>query len=1035
MRRRLLVNPLSSAIILGLACTLTAHAQETPPATNAETSEQEAVTLDNIIVTGSRIRRAGFDTLEPATVVSREYMDERGHTNVADALNEIPGFGVGVTPEGAQASFGVGVNFVNRFGLGSNRTLTLVNGRRFVSSNPPSIFGAGAPGIQVDLNVVPTSMVERVENLAIGGAPTYGSDAIAGVVNVILRKDYEGVEFGTSYGVTERGDNNRFNTYALVGANFGAEDRGNITFSLAYDKNDGVLQKERDFFRAMYFNSTNPLASTMAALFPNRTPANDGRWNPSVPFNTGPGDGIPNGVLIRDRRVWTTPFGGLISPVTSPFRPGSSNLLPNGFGPGGTVVLGFDPNGNLVPYNAGTPFSSSDASGGDGMNLVEAGQLTSDVTRMTFNTTANWRFNDAVGAFLEGTFYTAESTELTDQWMYNSPLFGGLSAAIRFPSTHPMLTQQARQELARLGVSQFSLSKASRDLVTNNASGTTDLGRIVGGLEGSFDIGERAFYWEAYANYGRSDSRFYGTSLNQQKFVNSLHVVANAQGVPVCSATPVPGVVIPGGLNPIADPNCVPLDMFGDGRPSEAARNYVTQRTRSQALLEQEVYNANISSTAVELWSGPLLYNLGFEHRKESGLFSPDPFLIQGLGRSVPITPLRGEYKTKEWFGEFILPLVNPDSDLILLKKLDIVGKYRSVDNTINGRADTYTYGLQWKPFRDLELRGNFTQSIRAPAITELFTPQATSFQFVTGDPCDSRFINGGPNPAARAANCRAFLNYYGLTTFTSNAANASIQGVSGGNQNLQNEQADSLTYGFTWAPSFLEGLVVAADYYKIEIDSVISSLTATQLGSACFDNVDFNAADVPNANAFCRAIVRNAPGTADPGQATTFISGFVNGKYFDMEAYSAEIRYVFDTDAWGKFAFGASGYFPKNLVVDNTGVSPDPFVGEIGTSERQYQFNLGWDFRNFGANLSANYQSSAVFNVLDTPETRDVPKVDSYWLLNAGGNYRFSDKITLRLAVSNLLDEDPPFPAYGAGIGNYDILGRRYNLSFEWKY
>ncbi|HJR71626.1 MAG TPA: TonB-dependent receptor plug domain-containing protein, partial [Gammaproteobacteria bacterium] len=548
------------AAAVAAASALPAYAQET----------------EEILVTGSRIRRAGFDTLEPATVVSKEYIDLRGLTNVADALNEIPGFGVGATPEGNQAGFGTGVNFANRFGLGTNRTLTLVNGRRFVASNPPTLFGPAAPGIQVDLNAVPTALVERVENLAIGGAPTYGADAIAGVVNVITRTDYEGMEYAASYGTSEHGPGDRYNASGLFGINFGNDDRGNVTFALSYDRVDGVLQKERDFFDAGYLNATNPSAAVMAALFPQRTPANDGRYDPNIPFNTGADDGISNGVLIRDRRIWTTPFGGLISPMSGPFRAGSSNLIPGGFGPAGDVVLGFDPSGNLVPYDPGTPFSAVDASGGDGLHLVEAGQLTSDVERKTFNTTMRFRVTDAMNVFVEGTYYTADSTELVDQWMYNSALFGATSGLLTFPATHPMLTPQAQATLAGVGAMQFRLAKASRDLVTNNSSATTDIARVVAGLEGEFEAAGRNFDWEAYVNDGRTDADYFGTSLIQQNFVNALNVVVGPQGQPVCSPTALPGLVIAGGGAPVADASCVPLDMFGDGRPSAAARAYVT---------------------------------------------------------------------------------------------------------------------------------------------------------------------------------------------------------------------------------------------------------------------------------------------------------------------------------------------------------------------------------------------------------------------------------------------------------------------------
>jgi outer membrane receptor protein involved in Fe transport len=1020
-------------LFLGVIAALSVSAHTQPA--SAQPAPAAADQIDVIVVTGSRIRRAGFDTLEPATVLSREYIDIRGLTNVADALNELPGFGVGITPQGNQASFGTGVNYVNRFGLGTNRTLTLINGRRFVASNPPTLFGPAAPGIQVDLNAVPTTLVERVENLAVGGAPTYGADAIAGVVNVITRRDYEGMEFATSYGTTELSGGDRYNAHGLFGTNF-AGGRGNVTVALSFDRLDGILGMNRDFIAAGYFNATNPNADTMAELFPDRTPANDGRVNSNVPFDTGADDGIPNGVLISDRRIWSTPFSGLLSPVGSAFRPGSANLLPGGFGPDGDIVLTFDSSGALIPYDAGIPFTAVDASGGDGLHLSESTQLVSDLERRTFNTSLRWGVSNAIDLFAEGTYYRSDSTELTDQWMYNSPLFGGTSAILTFPADHPMLSQQAQATLADLGVTEFGLAKASRDLVTNNSSGKTEIGRVVIGLEGDFQAAGRQFYWETYINYGRNDADYFGTSLIQQNFVNALNVVLNEQGQPVCSPTPIPGLVIPGGNEPVADPSCVPLDMFGDGRPSQAAREYVTERTVSRALLEQEIFNANLSSTLVELWSGPLEYNIGYEHRKEKGLFQPDPVLEQGLGRSVPITPLEGDYTTNELFAEILLPLVNPDNEVLLLKKFDVVGKYRSVDNTINDRADTYTYGLQWRPIDDLELRGNFTRSIRAPAITELFLPQATSFQFVTGDPCDSRFINGGPNPEARQRNCQAFLDYYGLTTFTSNASLASIQGVSGGNPTLDNEAADSITYGFSWAPSFVQGLTVTADYYRIEIDSVISNLTATQLASACFDNEDFNAANVPNANSFCGQIVRTAAGTADPGQATTFTSGFVNGRYFDMEAYSTEVRYQLDAGRLGQFAVAALGYFPKELTVDNTGTSPNPEVGEIGGApKRQYQVVGTWQRGNIGANLAAKYLSSAAFNVLDTPETRDFLGVGSYTLVHGGASYRFNDRMRLRLSITNLLDKDPPFPAFGAAaVGMYDFLGRRYHLAFEWR-
>lgn len=990
------------------AASTAAAATGTATATTAGSAAADPFALDRLDVTGSRIPRAGFDTLEPLTLITRAYVDERGLTNIADALNEIPGFGAGITPEGGQSGFGVGVNFVNRFDLGSQRTLTLINGRRVATSNAPTIFGPAPPGSQVDLNAIPTAMIERVEVLGLGGAPTYGSDAIAGTVNVVLRKNYEGVQFGANFGLSDQGDNERQNVYALVGHNFGESDRGNFTLALTYDKVNGVLQKDRGFFSRANFSATDTLGNQMRNVFV------DGP--PGLRY-------LASDELSGQRRIWSTPFGGLLSPVTGAFREDGS---PAGFGPNGNVMLGFDRAGQLVPYNPGIVLSASDADGGDGLNLAEAGQITSDITRMTVNGTARWALNDRVDLFYEGLFYSAESTELTDQWAINSPLFGGVNGAITFPSTYPLLSAQARDTLQRYGIDAFNLARASRDLVQNNASTTSELSRHVLGLQGEFDFADRTFRWEASANYGRSDARYHSSTLLMQNFVNALHVTRDAQGNAVCSPTPVDGVIVPGGLGPVFDPNCVPLDLFGEGRPSEAARNYVTARTRSRSLQEQQVYNVNLSSTLLDLWSGPLSYSIGFEHRRESGRFDPDVILERGLSGAVPISSTYGRYHTNEWFGEVLIPLVDPHRDLPLLKRLDVSAKYRHTDHNITGNFDAYTYGLQWRPLNDLELRGSFTRSFREPSITELFTPEVATLQYLAGDPCDPRYIDGGPNPGVRRRNCEAFFEYYGPRFGSEDES--TLTGTASGNRSLKNEKADSYSYGFVWAPEFLDGLTVAGDYYRIKIRDVIGALTFNEAVNACFDNPVFDATKLPAANSYCALISRDGFGVP-----TSFKGGYANTGRLDFEGYTAEVRYRFDAGRLGLFAFGVAGYFPHRLTQSVNGGVVDELAGEIGNSKKQYQFSGNWQGRRLGLNLSANYVSSAAFN-LDAG-SNDLRRVDGYWLVHAGAEYQFNRNTAVRLAISNLFDAEPPSNALDASIGTYDLLGRRYNIAFEWKY
>ncbi len=1018
--------------------------------------KEEAEELDAVVVTGSRIRRAGFDTLEPAVTVGEEYIKTRALTNVADALNEIPGFGAGVTPEGGQNAFGANVNFVNRFGLGTARTLTLVNGRRFVTSNPLTQFTGAAPGGQVDLNAVPSQLIDRVENLAVGGAPTYGSDAIAGTVNVILKTDYEGAEIASTYGLTDFSGNERFNLNGIWGKNF-ADGRGNMTFSASYDKSDGVLQSERDLFRRTLLNTTNP-RDTVAASQPGRT-LNDGRVfgtpfninnNPSTnPLCSSPAaaaavgatcyDGIPDAVLIRDRRIYALTFGGVVLPATGALN--QANGLLRGFGADSRTYLQFDRNGNLVSYDPGIPFNATDASGGDGLNLAETGQIISDLERQTLNATGHFQLTDSMRLFWEGTYFSSESAEIVDQPVFNATTFGGptgtagISGAIVFSATDPRLTPQARARRAELGQTSFRLSRASRDLVINNSSNESYIARGVVGLDGEFEALDRSFYWETSVNYGVNKADNFQNVLNQQNFINAINVRTDANGRIVCD----PAGTIVAVVAPRADANCVPLDIFGEGRASAAARDYVTGQAVTKTQQEQTIFNANMGFAAFETWAGTVDMNVGYEYREEDGEFNPNEFQIAGLGRSVAFFPLSEGYHTNEFFGEAIVPLVSPDWDFVGLKKFDLTLKGRRVDNTVNGEFDTWTVGFQYRPFDTFEIRGNKTRSLRAPAIVELFLPVSSSFAAFP-DPCDSRNINGGTRPATRRANCEALFRSLNITQpFTSNAVSATVPQVSSGDPNLQNEQSDAKTIGFVWQPEVIDGLRVAMDYYEINITNVIANLGAAAIATGCYDNLSFNAADPRNGNSFCSRINRDASGQlvetigANGVRTPALRAGFVNGGFLDFQGISMDALYNWEISDSDSLQFTFIGFNTDKLANSTNAIVTDVIDGEIGTSERQYQFGVGWVHNNWGVQAQANYLGSAVFDVNNIESVRDQLRVPSYKNYNLSGYYQVNDNLALRAAITNVTDKEPPFGT--VGIGTYDILGRRYAVTAEYRF
>ncbi len=1032
MDHRFCRNILATSLLLAISAQ--AAAQDAPPPVADEsragegtrTQEVKATTLDRVQVsaTGTRIPRAGFDTLEPAQVISRQELDDGNITNLATAFNRTPSFSLDASSEGDQSSFGAGVNFASRFGLGSNRLLTLVNGRRFVSANPPTVFGPGEPGSQVDLNVIPTNLIDRTENISIGGAPTYGSDAISGVSNVILRDRFDGVEVGLGYGMTERGDGQRTSASSLFGTDF-AKGRGHFVLALDYEGTQGVPQSARRFYQRGYSLQPNPSASAIARYQPGRVAAEDGRVHTGIPFNNGNSDGVPGQVYIRDRHLQAMTWGGVALP-TGAYTADSSGRL-RGFGANADQYLQFDRNGQLVPYDPGTNFGTGSASGGDGLQLWQTAQILTGLDRKTAYMTGHFDFTDQLRGFWEASASNSEAREIRAQSIYNAAGFGtarldgsgGQSGMLQIPSTHPLLTQQARDTLQAIGAEQFQLSRASRDLVINNAGANSNVWRVVGGLEGHFNLGERGFDWEASGVYGRGDFTYTGQGLVQQNFINALNVTRTADGRVVCDAS-APGTV--------ADPACVPLDIFGEGRASRDALAYVTVPTRTRAMLAQTVFNANLTGDIVELPGGMMSFNAGYEYRREQGSFDPGSFQQQGLGRSVAISPSRGTVQSNEFFGEVFAPLVDSETGIPGLHRFDVTAKLRRVNNSVNGWFTAYTYGFQYEPVAGVQLRANQTRSFRSPSLVELYADQA-AFYFVT-EPCQAANITSGPRPDQRSANCAAFFSGYpSVDPASFQGPTSSIPGHLVGSQQLRNEQADSWTAGLVLQPDWAEGLRMAVDYYRIDLSDIIDSVGTTDILSGCFDSDTFNASDVAHANRYCSMVTRD-PVTA---MATNIDTTYVNGPYINFRGWTAEASYRLDLDrlGWGKgrVDLGVYAYFPQ--VWERAAAPGIPAVDQANTGDgesRKYQWSARYATGPWSLGTTATYTPSRPAKPNTTVESRDYLRIDGYLSVNANVGYRFSDRWKMNLSVDNLTDDIGPFPFVR------DAMGRRYMLSATMK-
>jgi len=987
-----------------------ADAPASPRASPPTTTE-----LDRVTVTGSRIPRAGFDTLEPAQVIGREFIEQRNTTNIAEDLFDTPSFGASASYYGNQDTYGAGVSFASRFGLGSNRMLTLVNGRRFVTSNPPTNFGPASEGTQVDLNDIPTNMIERVENIGIGGAPSYGSDAISGVSNLILRDRFDGMESRFGYGQSERGDNLRYTLSNLLGSNF-AGDRGHFVLSLGVDRTEGVPAIARRALRQDYALVPNPRADAIARHQPDRDPASDGRLDRRIGFDGGSGDGVPGNVHIRDHRLPYATVGGLALPATGRHLRDSSGQL-RGFGARGDQLLQFDSAGRLVSYDPGTAFGGSDASGGQGSDPALRRQIVSDVDRASLYLTGRFDLNARLQAFWEGSWYDASVRELVDGSVSNTVNsgYGGIdgsgaqSGSLAFDGDHPLLTAQARETLDALGVRRFRLSRFWDDMFMRNAASRSQVWRAVGGLRGRFELAGRSYDWEASVNRGRGQFEYRTTGLVQQNFINALNVARDPQGRVACDGG-APGTV--------PDPACVPLDVFGAGRASQAAIDYVSTPVRTTAATQQTLVNANVTGGLFDLPGGEARFNVGYEYHREEAWFRPDAYQQLGQGRSIPLAPNAGRYHSNEYFGEVLLPLVDEAAGLPGLRRLDLTGKLRRVVSSVNGGFNAYTYGLQYEPVEGIQLRGNRTRSFRAPGIVELNVAQPAYYSIP--EPCQASNIGAGPRPDRRRANCEAFFAAQpGVDPATFQRSGTSRLGYRSGNPDLRNEQARSWTAGLVFQPPWAGGLRVALDWYDIRISDVIDSLGAGDITSGCFDAAVFDAGDIANANRYCSLISRDpATGVAD-GIRTTF----ENGPYIQFRGWSADAGYRLDLErlGWGagRVDLAFYGYFPRTL--EKAAGPGIPARAEV--VRRQYQWKAGYAVGPWAIGLTANYTAGGAAGALLTAESRDFLHIDSYTRWDASLGYQITPNFRANLAVTNLTDN------MGRAPFLRDTLGRRYML------
>ena len=625
-------------------------------------SDDASTALSEVVVTGSRIARDGFEAPTPLQVVGIEQVQQQATPNLIDFLTTVPAFSGNYTPQNSTqnvSSGTAGTSAVNLRNLGTTRTLVLVDGQRSVAS---TITGL------VDINTIPSQLIERVEVVTGGASAAYGSDAVSGVVNFILDKKFTGFKADAGGGLTDYGDNKNGKFSVTMGSGF-ADERGHIIISGEHKQQDGVLTGDRPWNLQGWQIVNNP-AYAAGNGQPQRL-----LLDRIAAANATPG-GIINGVNVRNPTTGATSL--------------NTGLAGIAFGQGGSPYL----------FNYGTRVSSGAAmQGGDwetsSLHLV--GQSSEPANRSdNVFLRASFDVLDNLQVYVQSNWYENSN----QSHAYPNEYFGGLSV----PLTNAYIPASV---LSRLPANATSLSMgtSNADMGTVTIDTGRNLLRNLIGVNGEFDAFSKSWSWDAYYQNGVSKSSENAfNSLNITNFTQALDsVVDPTTGAVVCRSR---------------TNGCVPYNPFGIGVNSQAALDFVVGRAHRAQRFEETDFGANLRGSPFDDWAGPISIAVGAEHRKEEASGSSTALDQQRVFFAGNYIPTFGEYDVTEGYLETVVPLLK---DVPFAQTLDFNGAVRFTDYSTSGSVTTWKAGATWRPIQDVLVRGVRSRDIRAPNLSELY--------------------------------------------------------------------------------------------------------------------------------------------------------------------------------------------------------------------------------------------------------------------------------------------------------------------------
>lgn len=936
-----------------------------------------------IVVTGTRIQRPEAAGATPVVAVTGENIVQSGVTNVTELLSQTPALfnsEDNFAAAGSQARTGAaGVNLLNLRNLGANRTLVLVNGRRHVAG----VAGEAA----VDINTIPVGLIERVDVLTGGVSSVYGADGVSGVVNFIMRRDFEGVDIRAQNGISDFGDAETRFFSATIGKNF-ADDRANLALSYEYRDNGRVGFGDR----------------------PN------GRYEADRLVRNP--DDIPDDPNIPDF-IFLNRLGYADS------SPGGALIIDDSFTPR------FNGDGRVYDPGIFLPQSGFLAQGGDNTPINDyQGDLQAATEHHSFNGVFNFEITPDLRFFAEGKYVKS------DNFTVAQPSFDFTTF---ISADNPLIPDAVRAA----GLDEFGglfFNRDNFDLGTRNEVFERDLYRAVVGFDGN--VTDRVRFEASYV-YGRNDTTY--TSTNQRiedRYFAALDVVDVGQfqtgtpsGVFDCRVNLDGGAVADAGNGnygqapqTFAPGECVPLNLFGEGVASQEALNFILTDTSNSYRIEQHVANAFISGDFgkfFELPGGAVNFAFGGEYRKESSDFRPDAISTQVadfdpnsgvladlalLGRET------GSFDVWEVFGELNVPILS-DRPFFETLEFTVAGRYS--DYSTVGSTEAWSVNGQWAPIRAVRFRGGYSESVRAPNISELFAPRTGTFQFLE-DPCSPVNINQGTS--FRRANCEALINGLGadFDTFDFDsdiASSASIEGIVSGNQALRQEDAQTWTAGVIFQPAFVPGLLVTADWYDIRLTDAVRTPALSETAEFCVDSATLD-------NVFCDSITR-AEGT---GFVTSYLLGPQNVAFIETAGADVNVSYQFEPGDGGLGNFnlsGTVGYLDKFEFLPANGGIVDDERRETGFPKWSGVADVTWELDNVMINYGVQYVGKQLrFEIDQIAADPDIAapeflELDDRFIHDLRAEFRTDDRdASFFVGVNNLTNELPDRGSSNAPVG-----------------